>query len=145
MQRSDPTRKAGPPEWGAEWHAPMYEKARELIKRHMEKKKLDAIRKLNAQMDKKWKSLAERVPYGLLWMNKSAELLDWYYLKRKEIREKEVNMERTEAHIHIEPDGLVWVKTKDGYGIGLGDIDVDVFIDDKREKAAQKDDGDKVV
>ncbi len=86
--RSDPTRKAGPPEWGAEWHAPMYEKVRELIKRHMEKKKLDAIRKLNAQMDKKWKSLAERLPYGLEWMNKSAELLNWYYQKRKKIREK---------------------------------------------------------
>ncbi len=68
--------------------APYYEKVQELIKRHMEKKKLDAIRKLNAQMDKKWKSLAERLPYGVEWMNKSAELLNWYYQKRKKIREK---------------------------------------------------------
>ncbi len=66
----------------------MYEQVQRLIKQHMDKQKLDAIRKLNTQMDKKWKSLAERIPYGLEWMNKSAELLDWYYKKRKEIYEK---------------------------------------------------------
>ena len=38
------------------------------------------------------------------------------------------------SNIIIEPDGWVWVSTEDGkHEIGLGDIDVDVSIVDKRK------------
>jgi len=41
MSRSDPTRKAGPPEPGAPWHAPQFEEVQRLIKKHTMLKKLN--------------------------------------------------------------------------------------------------------
>lgn len=46
-------------------------------------------------------------------------------------REKGIQVGR----IVIEKDGSVWVATRDGeHEMGLGDIDVDVVIEDKRKK-----------
>ena len=36
------------------------------------------------------------------------------------------------AHIVIESDGWVWVSTRDGHEMGLGDIGVDVEVHDRR-------------
>jgi len=42
------------------------------------------------------------------------------------------------GHIYIEEDGWVWVETRDGkHELGLGDIDVDVFIHDKRKQESK--------
>ena len=42
------------------------------------------------------------------------------------------------GHIYIEEDGWEWVETRDGkHELGLGDIDVDVFIHDKRKQESK--------
>jgi hypothetical protein len=48
-------------------------------------------------------------------------------------RTDEPQMRMSIGHIHIEQDGWVWVATKDGkHELGLGDLNVDVFIHDRR-------------
>ena len=51
-------------------------------------------------------------------------------MKRKEIK-FDNKFYKKKTVINIDPDGWVWIKTKESI-YGLGDIDVDVTIKDKR-------------
>ena len=45
----------------------------------MTKKELDLI------MEKKWNALCRKLPYGLQWLTRSAELYEWSEKKKKTV------------------------------------------------------------